>query len=246
MPQPLPALLRRAQDALSGLQVTSAEVESAVPLLLADIIAHPALAPALAEPPASERATPPLSVVVPARVICEVANGDKPCFRDGGEWQWYTNCIAVQRLAFLAHGYNLAWFGEPLVDEEFDLFSGGPALASLRDLPGWKYCAENVPEVLLADTSRVTAHQRAVVKFIIDAHYTHGMSLDARVAKFPVVIDGDLSQGAIHAYFLSLVSDKEQTALKNRTGTSSRADAIESMIDADTRSERMRHWLSEG
>ena len=82
--------------------------------------------------------------------------------------------------------------------------------------------------------------------FVVGGHGIWGMDLDRRVAKFPVVVDGDLSQGAIQVYFQSLISKKEQSALSNRSRVPDRADAIESMIDTDTRTELLRRWLSEG
>ena len=246
MTTPLPSLLRRAEDALSGAQAAEVEAETAVPQLLGEIIAHPALAPALVEPPAREPAVPPVDAVVLAKLICEIAHRGKLIYGLDGKRQWNTPCLAVQWLAFIAHGYSLAWYGEPLVDEQFEMFSGGPSLASLRDLDGWKFRAEDSPAVLAADTFPVAPRHRAVVRAIVDGQGIWGMDLDRRVAKFPVVVDGDLSQGAIQAYFQSLISKKERSALSNRPRVPDRADAIESMIDADTRSELLRRWLSEG
>lgn len=245
MTTPLPVLLRRAEDTLSRITVAGTEFTPSLPQLMAEIITHPALAPALSEPPARVPATPPVSAVVLAKLVCEVAHSGKLIYGLDGRRQWNTPCLAVQRLAFFAHGYSLAWYGEPLVDEQFVMFNGGPSLASLRDLDGWKFRAEDSPAVLAADTFPVAPRHRAVVRSIVDGHGIWGMDLDRRVAKLPVVVDGDLSQGAIQAYFQSLISKKEQSALSNRHRTADRADAIESMIDAGTRAELLRRWLSE-
>ena len=126
------------------------------------------------------------------------------------------------------------------------MWGGGPSLPSLRALPGWKFCAEEVDAVMAADTFTVSRRHRAVVKSIHNAHGTRSIALDDRLAKWPVVIAGDLSQAAIRAHFLGLVTDKERSTVKSLGRVADRADAIESMIDAETQAELLRRWLQTG
>lgn len=254
MTTPLPDLLRRTEDYLSGLTDPTgmtavrddALAAAKLPGLLAEILAHPALAPLrqAQAAPAPESSAAPLPAIVLAKLICEINNSHKPFYREDGEQQWHTNCIAVQRLIFLAHGYHWAWYGQPLVDEGFEMFSHGPSLASLRALPGWKTCAEDAPAVMAADTSIVTNRQLAVVTEIVRAHGTWGMDIDRRVAKYPLVVAGDVSEEAIHRHFALQATGLNKKEFDDIGRQATRVEAVDALVDEATKAELLRRWLT--
>lgn len=81
--------------------------------IMTGLVGHPALAPLIDQPsePSPQPVTPHLPTVVLAKLICALKDSPTPFRREDGEQQWHTDCLAVQRLIFLAHGYHLAWRG---------------------------------------------------------------------------------------------------------------------------------------